>query len=67
MPGTQTSPAPARLAARTGDGYVSGTHKKAHPMTAHVVRRLEGFRRLWLGGALRQGRTAGLFIAFLGR
>jgi len=37
------------------------------PKTARLIQRLDGFRRLWLGGALRQGRTAGLFIAFLGR
>jgi hypothetical protein len=36
-------------------------------MFAHIARRIDAFRSLRAGGALRAGRTAGIFIAFLAR
>jgi hypothetical protein len=36
-------------------------------MIAQIARRFDAFRSLWAGGALRAGRTAGVFIAFLAR
>jgi hypothetical protein len=36
-------------------------------MFAQVTRRLQDFRQLWAGGALRDRRVAGMFIAFFSR
>lgn len=36
-------------------------------MFARISRRIDAFRSLRAGGALRAGRTAGVFIAFLTR